>query len=75
MQRFKPAGQAHRFLSAHGFNYGHFRSRRHRMTAGERRAARAEAFRIWREETCVRKAARPPPSPLLTVVFGLRQLT
>jgi putative transposase len=49
--------QMQRFLSAHGFIYGHFRSRRHRMTAGEHRAARAEAFRVWREETCVRKTA------------------
>jgi putative transposase len=57
MQRFKSAGHAQRFLSAHGFIYGHFRSRRHRMTAGEHRTARAEAFRVWREETCVRKTA------------------
>jgi putative transposase len=57
MQRFKSTGHAQRFLSAHGFIYGHFRLRRHRMTAGEHRAARAEAFRVWREETCVRNAA------------------
>jgi putative transposase len=56
MQRFKSTGHAQRFLSAHGFIYGHFRSRRHRMTAGEHRAARTEAFRVWREETYVRKA-------------------
>ena len=57
MQRFKSAGHAQRFLSAHGLIYGHFRLRRHRLTAGEHRTARAEAFRVWREETCVRKAA------------------
>src|SRR6516162_4332983 len=33
MQRFKSARQAQRFLSAHSFIYGHFRPRRHRMTA------------------------------------------
>jgi putative transposase len=57
MQRFKSAGHAQRFLSAHSFIYGHFRSRRHRMTAGEHQAAWADAFRVWREETCVRNAA------------------
>ncbi len=57
MQRFKSPGHAQCFLSAHSFIYGHFRSRRHRMTAGEHRAARAEAFRVWREETCFRNTA------------------
>jgi putative transposase len=57
MQRFKSTGHAQRFLSAYGLIYGHFRSRRHRMTADEHRAARAEAFRVWREETCVRRGA------------------
>ena len=28
-----------------------------RENPGEQRAARADAFRVWREETCVRKAA------------------
>jgi hypothetical protein len=37
--------------------YGHFRPRRHLMTAARYRRARAEAFRVWREETCVRMAA------------------
>jgi putative transposase len=40
MQRFKSAGQAQRFLSAHSMIYGHFRPRRHLMTAGEYRRAR-----------------------------------
>src|ERR671912_2647866 len=57
MQRFKSAGQAQRFLSAHSMIYGHFRPRRHLMTAARYRRARAEAFRVWREETCVRMAA------------------
>jgi putative transposase len=57
MQRFKSPEQAQRFLSAHAFIYGHFRPRRHLMAAARYRRARAEAFRIWRQETCVRIAA------------------
>ena len=57
MQRFKSGRQAQRFLFAHSFIYGHFRSRRHRMAAGEYRALRANAFGVWRQGTCARKAA------------------
>ncbi len=57
MQRFKSAGQAQRFLAAHAMIYGHFRPRRHHMTADQYRRARAEAFRVWRQETCVQMAA------------------
>ena len=57
MQRFKSPGQAQRFLSAHAMIYGHFRPRRHLMTAAQYRRARAEAFRVWHEETCVQMAA------------------
>ena len=57
MQRFKSPDQAQRFLSAHAMIYGHFRPRRHLMTAARYRRARAEAFRIWRQETCVQIAA------------------
>ncbi len=57
MQRFKSPEQAQRFLGAHAFIYGHFRPRRHLMTAAQHRRIRAEAFRVWREETCVRMAA------------------
>jgi putative transposase len=56
MQRFKSSVQAQRFLCAHGIIYGHFRPRRHLMTAAGYRHARARAFRIWRQETCVHKA-------------------
>ncbi len=52
MQRFKSPGQAQRVLSSHAMIYGHFRPRRHLMTAVRYRCARAEAFRVWREETC-----------------------
>ncbi len=37
--------------------YGYFRPRRHLMTAARYRRARAEAFRVWRQETCVHMAA------------------
>ena len=57
MQRFESPEQAQRFLSSHAMIYGHFRPRRHLMTAARYRRARAEAFRVWREETCVRMAA------------------
>jgi len=57
MQRFKSPGQAQRFLSAHAMIYGPFRPHRHLMTAGEYRRARAKAFRVWRQETCVQIAA------------------
>ena len=57
MQRFKSPEQAQRFLSAHAMIYGHFRPRRHLMTAAQYRRARARAFRIWREETCAQMAA------------------
>jgi putative transposase len=57
MQRFKSAGQAQRFLSAYGPISQHFRPRRHRITAAEYRAVRAQAFAVWHEETCVQQAA------------------
>jgi putative transposase len=57
MQRFKSPEQAQRFLSADAMIYGHFRPRRHLMTAAQHRRARAKAFWIWREETCVQIAA------------------
>ena len=57
MQRFKSPEQAQRFLSSHAMIYGHFRPRRHLMTAAQHRRARAKAFRVWREETCAQKTA------------------
>jgi putative transposase len=57
MQRFKSAAQAQRFLSAHAMFDGHFRPRRHLMTADRYRRERDEAFRIWRQETCAPMAA------------------
>ena len=57
LQRFKSPEQAQRFLSSHAMIYGHFRPRRHLMSADQYRQARDSAFRIWREETCVQMAA------------------
>jgi putative transposase len=54
MQRFKPPQQAQRFLSAHAMIYGHFRPRRHLMTAAQHRRARAKAFRTpWCSDRAV----------------------
>src|SRR4028119_2134240 len=52
-QRFKAPAQAQRFLSSHAMIYGHFRPQRHMMSADQYRRARANAFRVWRQETCV----------------------
>jgi putative transposase len=57
MQRFKSPEQAQRFLSAHGMIYGHFRPRRHLMTATTYQRARANAFRVWQQETYAHMAA------------------
>src|SRR5271156_1252390 len=57
MQRFKSARQAQRFLSAHAFIYGHFRPRRHLITAPAYRAVRSTAFNVWQQETCAQHPA------------------
>src|SRR3954470_14274899 len=57
MQRFKSPQQAQRFLSSHAMIYGHFRPRRHLMTADQYRRTREKTFRVWRQETCVQMAA------------------
>jgi putative transposase len=57
MQRFKSPQQAQRFLSFHAMIYGHFRPRRHLITAAQCRSVRAKAFRVWRQETCAQTAA------------------
>jgi putative transposase len=57
VQRFKSMRQAQRFLTAHAFISGHFRPRRHLMTASCYRAARATASKTWIQETCARSAA------------------
>src|ERR687886_173283 len=57
MKRFKSAGQAQRFLSAHDQINNLFHLRRDHITAAEYRSARARAFAIWAEITDVAAAA------------------
>jgi len=57
MKRFTSPRQAQQFLAAHGPIYQHSHPRRHRMSAAEDLTYRADAFAVWQQETCVRKAA------------------
>ncbi len=57
MKRFKSAGQAQRFLSAHDGISNLFHLRRHQVPATQYRAARTEAFQIWAEITGVDRMA------------------
>jgi putative transposase len=57
MGRFRSPEGAQRFLSSHAFIHGHFHPRRHLMSAHHYRRVRANAFQIWRQETCVQFAA------------------
>jgi len=50
MRRCKSPGHAQRFLAAYGPIVGHFRPRRHRLTAAYRET-RAERFQTWHEVT------------------------
>ncbi len=51
MRRFKDPGHAQRFLAAYGPIAGHFRPRRHRLTAATYRETRAECLAAWRAVT------------------------
>jgi len=57
MKRFKSAGQAQRFLSAHDGMGNLFLLRRHQVPAAQYRAARTRAFQVWAEVTDVTAAA------------------
>jgi len=57
MKRFKSAGQAQRFLSAHDGINNLFQLRRHHVPAVQYRAARLQAFQVWAEVTGVTAAA------------------
>ena len=57
MKRFKSAGQAQRFLSAHDQINNLFPLCREHVTATEFRAARTRAFELWAEITGVAAAA------------------
>src|ERR1700758_2230438 len=49
MKRFKSAGQAQRFLSAHDQINNLFYLRRDHLTAAEHRASRTQTFQVWAE--------------------------
>ncbi len=53
MKRFKSAGQAQRFLSAHDGINNLFHLRRHQVSATQYRAARTQDFQAWAEITDV----------------------
>ena len=53
MKRFKSAGQAQRFLSAHDQINNLFHLRRDHVTASEYRTARTQAFQTWAAVTGV----------------------
>ena len=57
MRRFKSAGHAQRFLSAHGPILSHFRPRRHLLPARIYRQKMAHRRQIWREITATKMAA------------------
>jgi putative transposase len=57
MKRFKSAGQAQRFLSAHDPINNLFHLRRDHVPAAQHRAARAQAFATWAEITGAKAAA------------------
>ena len=57
MKRFKSAGQAQRFLSAHDQISNLFHLRREHVTATEYRSARTSAFELWATITGVAAAA------------------
>src|SRR4030095_14263265 len=48
MQRFRSAGSAQRFLSAHASVYNTFTLCRHTITSATKRRFRTEAFEAWR---------------------------
>ena len=51
MRRFKSAGQAQRFLSAHGVILNFFRFARHQMCSANYRLLRARSFKEWSAAT------------------------
>ncbi len=57
MRRFKSPGHARRFLAAYGSIAGHFRPRRHLLTAAAYRQTRDQRFATWRAVTGLSAAA------------------
>ena len=52
MRRFKSAGQAQRFLSAHGVIQNLFRVGRHLVSSANHQMLRDRSFCVWRQVTC-----------------------
>jgi putative transposase len=57
MKRFKSVRHAQRFLSAFSGISAHFRPRRHRLSATQRRTEIDQRFAVWREATALDAAA------------------
>jgi putative transposase len=57
MKRFKSAGQAQRFLSAHNGISNLFQLCRHQVAAVQYRATRTQAFQVWAEDAGVAASA------------------
>ena len=56
MKRFASPGQAQRFLFAFSHIRGHFRPRRHLMSASQWRAEMTDRFTVWDEITAAAAA-------------------
>jgi putative transposase len=57
MKRFTSARHAQRFLCAFSGISGHFRPRRHRLSAAQWRTGMADRFAVWHEVTALDDAA------------------
>jgi transposase-like protein len=62
MQRFKSAGSAQRFLSAHAAVYNTFNVHRHLISRQTLRQFRGEALRTWQAVTAAARWACSPQS-------------
>ena len=51
MKRFKSASHAQRFCEMHGILSGHFRPKRHLLSAAQYQAEREQQFQVWHEVT------------------------
>ena len=56
MKRFASPGQAQRFLYSFGHIRGHFRPRRHLVSAPQWRSEMADRFEVWDEITAAAAA-------------------
>jgi putative transposase len=63
MKRFKSARHAQHFLSAHCRIHNHFQLCRHLLSAGDYRAARTDAFRVWLDVVGIMPTPNLPETP------------